>query len=83
MSEQPFLLPTSGIVPCGKDLICPLSPKTALFFYNSDDYYFKVIEDSSIVDKLNIGALKHEQKSNGKYVVSNDKSYLERLLEHM
>lgn len=78
-TSNPFILPNGGITECGKDLICPLSTHTALYFYNSDNCIFKTISDDDVVRIINLNSISSEHKHDHRYVISNDREYLSEL----
>ena len=81
VSDAPFVLPTGGIFQMNTDLVCPLTPNTALHFYSNEEFKFSIIKDSDIISKLNLEAFHREYQHDRRYIVSNDRVYLSSLLD--
>ena len=79
-TDYPFILPNGGIIGIGKDLVCPLSPKYALYFYNSDECRFGEINNPAAVRDINLKGFDSEYRNNYRCVVCNNREYLSDLL---
>jgi hypothetical protein len=80
-SSVPFTLPSNGIIQIKNDIITPLSPRVALYFYNSTDKYYKVIDEDDSVMKINRIAFRQAIVHNCSALICSEKSVLNKLKE--
>ncbi len=80
LTSSDFVLPTGGVIQISQtDILCPLSPKDAILFYNSDDTVYKTIDAPSVINAINILAMKTEKANDCGCIVSSSKQQLEKL----
>ena len=85
-TEEPFVLATSGICQCRIGIICPLTPKRALLFkhISREDRENEIplfeVDNIDIIETINRLQYEQEKKYVCKYVVSNSKESLLKII---
>ncbi len=79
-SKVPFTLPSNGIIQINKKaLICPISPRVALYFYNSTDNHYKYVDGDDLVMEINRIAFRQAFTNKCSALICSEKSVLDTL----